>query len=97
MKEQMTPHLFQCLVQIVLMEDLALVIWEMLLQRWLACALSPGASQACTSVGIFNQISGTLGKEMVNFHDIDALTDYEYEQRSVVVSLCKNLHPTEHC
>ena len=94
MKEQMTPHLFQCLVQIVLMEDLALVIWEM---RWLASALSPGASQACTSVGIFNQISGTLGKEMVNFHDIGALTDYEYGQRSVVVSLCKNLQPTEHC
>ena len=77
------------------MEDLALVIWEMLLQGWLASALSPGASQACTSVGIFNQISGTLGKEMVN--DIGALTDNEYEQRSVVVSLCKNLHPTEHC
>ena len=57
------------------MEDLALVILEMLLQRRLASALSPGISQVYTSVGIFNQISGTLGREMVNFHDIGALTD----------------------
>jgi len=36
MKVQMNPHLFQCLLQIVLVEDLVLVIWQMLLQKWLA-------------------------------------------------------------
>lgn len=68
----------------------------------IASALSPdGSRQACTSVGNYSSPTKSVElrgkyiqqlKEMVNLHDIGALTDEEYEeQRSVVVSLMRKL------
>ena len=68
----------------------------------IASALSPdGSRQARTSVGNYSSPTKSVElrgkyiqqlKEMVNLHDIGALTDEEYEeQRSVVVSLMRKL------
>ena len=60
------PYLFQGLVLIVLVEDQALVIWQILLEvaGKIASALSPGTIQACTSVG--NYTSSTKSVELNN-------------------------------